>query len=250
MARTDAIWAIAGCAALLGGCAAGFFGPLPEDVQLNNARGAEYETGRIATLEPQALAFAKARATRESGSLHLKLSGGDVLNLQNGAGDCSLTAADCLHYIFTADLPARHAFLVLEARYEGGDWILIDDRTGMRTKLDAVPVFSPDNERLLILSQNEAYGGFFGIEIWRRMGDAAVREWSHSLAGDAPEFGGAKASCPAETFAENAAWRGNRRIAFELHSSASFGCAEASWPSLIEYGPGGWRLLTAWPRAR
>ena len=222
--------------------------PSVEDAQLTATATAD-GTKRLETLEPLALAVSRDHAVRMGRVLNLMLTNNAMLRLENGKGDCTYTAADCLHYIFGADLRDRHAYLVFGARYEGGDWFLIDDRTGRRTQIDAVPSFSPDNTRFLILAQDEAYSSFFGIEIWQRSGDTAVEEWSHALGADAPEFGGKEPPfCPGLTVGENAVWRGNETISLDLHSLGFDNCIEHRWTATIEHGANGWRLVTDWPR--
>lgn len=234
---------------LLCGCATTVPDARPEDAQLQALAAAVGETRKLEMLEPRAVELSRGRAMREAAALALKLTGGSILRVENGHGDCTLTAVDCLRYIFAADLPSRHAFLVFAARYEGGEWYLIDDHTAKRTRLDAPPMFSPDGAHFLAVANDEAYSSFFGLEIHSTGNDSAMLEWRHSLAGDAPELKGHEpSSCLGETLPSGAVWHDNAHIALQLKSPGSLGCPEHSWSATIELAPGGWRLITDWPR--
>ena len=239
---------------LLVSCAPGLNGgSAVEDTRLDAVRQVEFESTRLAPLEIKALAKAVGRADRDGKTLKLKLTDGETLGLQDSAvDDCVLKPAACRGYLLVADLPGQHFFLVSVTHYEGGEFLLIDDRTGRRTEVDAVPAFSPDQKRFLVIAQNEAYGSFYGLQVWRRDGDAAVLEWQHSLAGDAPEWrgGAAPGACPSETFADLVRWRGNDRIDLDLSSPRLDRCPEAHWPTIIQYGANGWGMETQWPRGR
>jgi hypothetical protein len=235
-------------ATLLSACAAGVE-LSSEDAELNALRGIEYETQRLVAAEPQALIASQGRARREGSTLILTQPSGTSLRLTNGSGDCTFTAVDCLHYIFGASLPRRHAFLVAGKRYEGGDWFLIDDRTGRRTTLGAVPTFDESGKLLLVQTVDSAYGGFYGLQIWKRTADSATLEWQHSLSWNAPEFHGREPPlCPALTIALDAKWSGLDRIDFRLKSLPFDDCPEAYWPASVRHDRDHWTLTTQWPR--
>src|SRR5665213_2775229 len=92
----------------------------------------------------------------------------------SGAGQ--LNDADCQHFVLAADLPSKHFFLIRRKGYEGGAYFLVDDHTGRRTEIDAVPVFSPDGRRFLVQNDNVATDHENNLEIWRREGDRAAIE--------------------------------------------------------------------------
>lgn len=233
---------------LLASCTPALRDSVVEDAQLHAVAAAD-GTRKLEALEPLALRVSKGRASRDTGALALRLAGGRILRLENGRGDCTFTAADCLNYIFGADLPSRHAFLVFAARYEGGEWYLIDDRTTKRTQLDAPPLFSPDGARFLVVADDEAYSSFFGLEIYRMQSDSAAVEWRHSLASNAPEFMGREPPfCPGLTIPVDVSWQDNFHVALHLKSLGFDDCHEHFWPASIELQPDGWRLITDWPR--
>ncbi|MFW6205714.1 MAG: hypothetical protein ACOC5I_00610 [Gemmatimonadota bacterium] len=62
--------------------------------------------------------------------------------------------------------------------YEGGDHVLINERTGVRTTVPAPPVVSPDGQRLVVASA----GGMAGyspnaLQVWRVPSDSLELEW-------------------------------------------------------------------------
>jgi hypothetical protein len=129
--------------------------------------------------EPAAIAESGGRARRLGNILLLKISGGAPLRLRNESGAC-VDDDSCVEYRLVADLPSRHAYLVDKRFPEGGDSILIDDRTGRRTILPGTPLFSPDSQELIAVDNGCLVNGCdHDIEIWKRSGDRFVLEWGH-----------------------------------------------------------------------
>ncbi|MDB5438926.1 MAG: hypothetical protein JWM33_1353 [Caulobacteraceae bacterium] len=172
---------------LVAGCAAKPSGVIStdtaaEDRLLATALADQYDFRRLDADDAAALA-ASARVRRRGEDLILDLTGGGTLTL---AGNEKVCDADndfdaCAVYRLMGDLPSRRAILVDKGLYEGNQILLIDDRTGRQTPLPAAPIFSPDNQRLLIQGQDDGYGGPDNLEIWRRTGDGWSAEWEHPV---------------------------------------------------------------------
>jgi hypothetical protein len=127
--------------------------------------------------EPAAVAESGGRARRQGNVLSLKISGRARLRLKSESGAC-VDDDSCVEYRLVADLPSRHAYLVDKRYPEGGDSILIDDRTGRRTILPGTPLFSPDSQELIAVDNGCLVNGCdHDIEIWKRSGDHFVVEW-------------------------------------------------------------------------
>lgn len=88
--------------------------------------------------------------------------------------------ADCVGYALMADRPKIRAWVLQRFFYEGGDFLLIDDHSGKQTELDGEPIFSPDGGSFLVAQNDEENAAPYNLEIWRRDGDGAVREWAHT----------------------------------------------------------------------
>lgn len=199
-----------------------------EDRQL--LRAAENEFDNRVDLETPVLSQTPGRVRREGRKLVLTLSEGSdlVLTDEPQDKDCDDEPAACRVYILAADLPSRHAILVHMGYYEGGDWLLIDDRTGERTLLPSVPHFSPEGERLFVSDIDLAYGDI-GIAIWRREGRVWVKEWSL----DSPFW-----------YASFLAWEGDR-IDLELWRDwTPDGKPIDPWPATLTKDGSGWRMDT------
>lgn len=218
--------------AMLGGCSH-MADSSAEDAWLRRA----YADGTLDT-ESIALPAAKGRIARRGDDLILTLANGKTLVLHSDVKGCHDGYEHCDGYRLIADLPSRHFYLVDESYYEGGDTRLIDDRTGRVTTIASIPVFSPDGARFLVRNEDvtgETEGD--NLEIWRRDGDGAKREWSANL--DAANTG------VPQTFGvyhiEVVSWTGDR-IALSITSDDSGAKPAKSWHGSLLRDGRGWHL--------
>lgn len=65
--------------------------------------------------------------------------------------------------------------------YEGTEFLLVDARTGTRTRLFGLPIPSPSGSRIACSLANLAVD-MQGVEVWRRAKDGFVRDWASGLA--------------------------------------------------------------------
>jgi hypothetical protein len=138
---------------------------------------------------------------------------------------------NCVGYYLVADLPSHHAFVVYLGYYEGFDVWLVDDRTGRKTVLPAIPQFGPKGNEFITLDNHYAYGEP-GITLWRWHDGAAEVIWRHGVELD-----------PLYYEASLVRWNDPDVIQLELWSFEG-----PHWPAVARRGPGGWRLDSKWPK--
>ena len=137
-----------------------------EDAQLRAAQ-AFNSFDRSVDIERRAISASNGRAVRQ----------GDVLTLRTGARSLALkdkpcdlpsgdTNTDCRDHYLYADLPSRHAYVVLVGHYEGFDVRLIDDRTGRTTEIEQVPWFSADSKEFVTINNDLENDVHCRFQIW------------------------------------------------------------------------------------
>ena len=133
--------------------------------------------------EPALIAQAPALAERKNDTLILHPASATVISFTDSKTACDAGNADnCQGYALMDVVPRAHALVVQQFFYEGSSFLLIDSNTGRATRLNGMPVFSPDASQFLVAPYDlESDVGPNGIEIWRREGDGAVLEWSHAI---------------------------------------------------------------------
>ena len=204
-----------------------------EDAQLNAAVAVENDWGDFQALEELVLRTTHARAFREHGLLTLLFGDGRELTFQDQ--ECPRFAQNlvrvCVRYYLLADLPSRHAFVVLEKNQlaGGGIW-LIDDREGQPTRLPAVPQFGPDGREFITLD-NRFGNDTPDITIWQWHDGTAQAVWHHGFELD-----------PIYHLTALVRWEDPDAIYLDLW------CASGPhWPAIVRRGPDGWRLEVTWP---
>lgn len=193
-------------------------------------------------METEALKAAAGKAARQGERLILTLAGaGKPQIFADNRKACSDdNAADCARYRLVAALPSRHAFLVSKSVYEGcADLILVDDRSGRRTTLSEVPVFSPDGERLLVQNDCEMGGGAdeHHLEIWKRAGDGWKLEWSYTD----DQAMAAEPKLMNLFHSQVASWDGDR-ITLRFTATIDGFASDQHWTGTLTRTPKGWRL--------
>jgi hypothetical protein len=131
--------------------------------------------------EPRLLAA--GRAERHGDALVLIPGQGERLSFTDHKLACEAGDEDCIGFALMGEFPKGNAWVVQRFFYEGGDFLLIDVRSGRQTKLNGMPFFSPDGGSFLVAPYDEeSDAGPNNLEIWRRDGDSAVLEWAHPFA--------------------------------------------------------------------
>ena len=224
-----------------------------EDAQLAAAYHTS-STGNVASLESKVLATSHGRVRRLDDTLILILSGGKNLTLRNDTPDCSGDIGHldrlCGSFLMLADLPNHHFYLVCLIEDESVDYLLIDDRTGHETLVDAVPIFSADGTHFLVQNDDEMNDHDNNLEIWRRENDGAVLEWAHSVMQ-------ASAEAPSSLLyhTDVTSWRDNRiNLTFSLgknfDSERKRIVPAQHWAGTITRENGKWQLQANWPKSK
>jgi len=232
---------VSGALALLG-CTAQ--APRPDRSQEDAWLSKAYEKYSNYDTEADVLPFTRGRVERNGDILTLILADGGNVKLgsnRNGCeGDDEHPSEECELFQLVADLPSRHFYLVVTAYYEGADYFLIDDRTGRKTRIGAVPIFSPDGKHFLVQDDNVAWDHENNLEIWRRENDGATLEWANSIQQAQVETSDSMLYHTSVT-----KWDGNQ---ISLSFSNNVGDrSETTWTGNITKAPTGWRLCADWP---
>lgn len=105
------------------------------------------------------------RVTRSGARLRLRLADGRWLSVEDDTPDDEVLSV--VHH-FREYLPEIGYFVLHRQFYEGHDYLLVEDSTGRRYELHAVPVVSPDGRRLVTASDGFT-GGYVPnvVKIWR-----------------------------------------------------------------------------------
>jgi hypothetical protein len=139
------------------------------------------EFAELRRREPERIREENGRVRREGDELSLALANGGRTFFRDDESQClegliPSRTDGCVAFFFTGH--ALH-FYLLRARYDAGsDYRLVDDATGVSTKVPAEPHFSPDGARLVTVIPTDAYD-HAGIEIWSTGAGEPAREWKY-----------------------------------------------------------------------
>lgn len=186
--------------------------------------------------ETAALQGAHGMAYRRGKTLFVTLSRGKKKAFADYDATCEKDPNNCHRYRLSAVLPRRHAYLLSESYYEGcPDYLLVDDRSGRSVKLGAVPVFSPDGQRVLVQNECVADGHDNHFEVWVRKGTGWRREWAYTdrQAYDADP----KLQAPYHT--DVVSWHGDT---IDLRFETQMEEPQRQWVGRIVRTRGGWEL--------
>jgi hypothetical protein len=130
--------------------------------------------------EFKAISLVGASAERQKGRLILHLKSGQTKTYANSK-ECADPdkEADCVEYALIVHSNSRGVFLILTMYYESAEYRLVDDRTGRETVLAEFPIFSPKGDRVFV-ALDEMDEPESMVQIWRRVEDRFVMEWSAS----------------------------------------------------------------------
>jgi hypothetical protein len=190
--------------------------------------------------EPAIIAATHGAVARHEDELVLKPQKAPALRLTDDMASCAQAdIRNCVGYALMAAVPRAQAWVAQQFLYEGSSFLLIDGMTGRQTRLNGMPVFSPDGREFLVAPYDlESDVGPNDLEIWRRDGDGAVLEWSHAAA----PFDLEEAAPPLITVAD---WRDGRvTLSFQSPSNPS-----SRWPGSLTRSADGWSLIVNAPRS-
>jgi len=181
------------------------------------------------------------RAERHGDDLVLRPARGDRLVFTDHKQACESDDVDnCIGFALMGDFRKSNAWVLQKFYYEGGSFVLIDDRSGRQTDLNGMPVFSPDGRKFLVTPYDLENGaGPNNMEIWRRDGEGAVLEWAHTFEqalAEAPDL-----QIPYLT--EGVTWHKDGIVL--RFSDLETG---RKWSGSLIHDAAGWHLLGAAPR--
>ncbi len=189
----------------------------------------------IVDREAPSVEAAGGAAERNGTKLLLHLTSGKIQTLTDGPScfDDLPKTSSCYGYEFIRYERAHGVFVVHQYHYEGGEHIIIDDRSGKLTQLESDPYFSPNGDTALELVYGEDgyYSGQPRTSIWRRHGGRFILEWSKPLTDG---YGEASFSI--------LGWRSNEHVDLEAVPSLSWSDAGARRFS-IKRAANGWQVI-------
>lgn len=139
---------------------------------------------RVPGDDAAAIAAANGTVVREGDRLKVRTKSGRVVILADGPSCWDHTHADrCYGHAFMRHDWARGLFVIERYYYEGADHVLVDDRTGEVTLMQADPSLSPmgDTAVELVYGETHYYAGIPTLNVWRRVNGKFKREWSEPI---------------------------------------------------------------------
>ena len=190
--------------------------------------------------EPAVIAATHGAAARREDDLVLHPKNAPPLHLTDDMASCAQAdIRNCVGYALMAAVPRAQAWVAQQFLYEGSSFLLIDSGTGRQTRLNGMPVFSPDGREFLVAPYDlESDVGPNDLEIWRRDGDGAVLEWAHAAAPSDVE----ETTPPIITVTD---WR-DGRIALSFQSPSG---PPSRWQGSLTRSAEGWSLIVNAPRS-
>ena len=115
------------------------------------------------TVEISALKTAEGNVSRSGVQLRIRLPAGRTVILR----DDTTAGMPFIQHRYTAYLKRIRSHLIELRRYEGGSYLLVDDSTGIKTRIPGVQVISPDTKRFVSMSFDIGAGCDPNlIEVW------------------------------------------------------------------------------------
>ena len=105
------------------------------------------------------------RAWRRADTLFFKTALGKIIRLQDGP-TYHQEEDSYEGYRYLDDLGAIQQWLVEVGKWEGGHYLLIDQRTGKRTNLIGYPVISPDQTQFICANSSPTGYDWNGLQLW------------------------------------------------------------------------------------
>jgi hypothetical protein len=113
--------------------------------------------------ELSALKAAGGKVSRDRFQLRIQLPAGRTVVLR----DDTTAGMPYIRHRYTAYLKRIRSHLIELRRYEGGSYLLVDDSTGIQTRIPGVPVISPNVKRFVSMSFDMGAGYDPNlIEVW------------------------------------------------------------------------------------
>ena len=117
-------------------------------------------------------------ATRQVGQLRLSAKPRAVV-LKDTDCDEDSPPGQCIKYSLSGYFADLRTYAVRVRYHEGGGAMLVSRTTGARKLLNGYPWRSPDGDRLVTVTGDEAGFEFNGIEVWTTSASSLRREWRY-----------------------------------------------------------------------
>lgn len=112
---------------------------------------------------------------RENDTLILALDGSKEKRLKDGPGPRNKNV--WVYYVFKDYFPLVGYFLIQYIYNEGGAYLLFNRKNGSMTRLEDIPIFSPDKNYFITVSICDAYCDR-GLRIWKISETGLEQDWS------------------------------------------------------------------------
>ncbi len=186
-----------------------------------------------------ALAIERHQLTREEYAPYVARTGQTLsLALRDGKqkefADRVTQDDSTIRYAFRDYFRPQGLFVMCRQFYEGGDHVVVDDRTGKAVELDAAPYLSPDGRRLLTASYDLAAGYVPNrLRVYELKGTTLLEQYSIE---------------PMEWGPADADWLDDNTIAFDRVVLAADGAEQRS-PRWLVWTGTAWSLQSTAPDA-
>ena len=172
--------------------------------------------------ELSALRTVEGKVSRAGFQLAIRLPAGNSVVLK----DDMTAGMPFIQHRYTAYLKRIHSHLIELRRYEGGSYLLVDDSTGMKTRIPGVPVISPDAKRFVSMSFDMGAGYDPNlIEVWNVEARKPHKEFSFESESWGPS---------------DAAWRDPATVDFTQNSFVGSFDSFRKMPARLIHKGSGW----------
>lgn len=113
---------------------------------------AQAQDACVRSLEDSQFALADGRVSRDDLSLCFKTGAPAPVCLEDQPALGMDSERDYTQYLYLGRLPGPRLYVVERSRYQGSDVMLIDADTGKVSEVGAIPVASPDGNRIAVAS--------------------------------------------------------------------------------------------------
>lgn len=127
------------------------------------------------TLESRLLARASEFAWRKGNTLYLQLLDKSTIQLTDVPSD--LKNNNYYMHRLIGYIELHEYFVIGISHHTGLSGLLIDRKTGQRTELDAIAIFSPDNTRFFTIDFTRYLNSKNRIQVWKVTPSGPVLEW-------------------------------------------------------------------------
>lgn len=173
---------------------------------------------------------------RRDSSFVIGLPSGDSVVIRDRAGD-EFGVGGVVH-TYLGFLPSLEQHLLEIQYWEGGAYLLVDERSGARQPVASVPTPSPDGRRFAVASSGLVAYSSNALEIWRVAEHGVQLEWQEEFGGPA---GSDDAKEPATDWSpRDVVWTSPNSLRVYLERSGPRGNPEPAGSVVLRRDEGAW----------